>query len=314
MSHPTTLKELAQGRSDLFQIDPRKIDITDGFNVRSQTHIRERAKELQASIKEHGIRTPLVVRMGDDGRAVLCDGHCRLTAVLGLIEAGIDIKLVPCRPEPRHTTEEQRTLDLIIANDSAPLDLLEQGEVFKRLIAYQWTPDEIAKRSGKSRTHVNNCLALVSAPAAVVKAVASGKIAGTLVVELIRKADGDETKLKEQVQEAIDTAAADGKDHASRKHTNIKTAPPVPAGSQTPDWKSTPSGGSGGTGGGGSVPKLTPDQKVERLNKALEELEKDGKELHPIARDTAEAILNFLEGTTDIKPVKTVLLLSTHVQ
>ncbi len=90
------IKDVAQGRSDLYKLDPKLIQIKEGWNSREATDPQNASHiaELAASIKEVGVKKPLVCYMEND-IVYVTDGHCRLQAVMHLIEQGVEIKTVP---------------------------------------------------------------------------------------------------------------------------------------------------------------------------------------------------------------------------
>jgi ParB family transcriptional regulator, chromosome partitioning protein len=68
---------MSQPNAPLIDLD--KIDVTEGFNVRS--HIDEEGIErLAASFRRVGVVQPVVVMTGEDGRFALVAGHRRLRA------------------------------------------------------------------------------------------------------------------------------------------------------------------------------------------------------------------------------------------
>lgn len=216
------LQHLADRRTDVLHIRPDLIDIVPDFNARSQAHIAERVAYLKPLILARGVRRPLDIYKGADDRVKCVDGECRIRAVWELIKEGHDIPTVPCLPGERGATDADRILDLIICNESAPLDLLEQGSVFHRLASeHAIDESDMATRSGKSITHVRNCLALYYAPEEIKDLIRQGLISPSLTIELIKEARGDIEGLIQRVTAAVDTAKAQGKDHATRKHVPV---------------------------------------------------------------------------------------------
>src|SRR5258706_11506390 len=111
------LKDFADGRSDVYKIDPRKLQIRADWNSRDFSdpaniaHIEDLAK----SIAENGVREPLKV-YAEGGTPFVTNGECRLRAVMLLIERGTDIKSVPVMGEDRHANEADRLFTEIICN------------------------------------------------------------------------------------------------------------------------------------------------------------------------------------------------------
>lgn len=151
-----TLKSIASGRKDRYDIDPRLIKRKPGFNVRINFGNME---ELEQSIAEIGVTNPLKVYIDpDDQNPCLIDGDRRLTAVETLIKKGHDIKTVPCISGKWN--EEERVIDMIVSGGSVPLNDLELGIAFIRLINFGYSQVEIGKKVGKNQVDVSNSIAL----------------------------------------------------------------------------------------------------------------------------------------------------------
>ena len=210
-----SLKEIASKRSDVFHISPAELQIKPGWNSRNLSDPENKAhiSSLKMSIREVGVLKPLsVFREGD--KTYISDGHCRHAAVLELLSEGVQILTVPVISEPGRGANEADAL-LKQALDGKPKTAFELGFIFKRLLGYGWTEDQIALRSGKGIQSVRQSLELQSAPVEVQKMVASGRVAPTLAVQVLAK-EGDGAT--QTLAAAIDTAAQQGKTHATAQH------------------------------------------------------------------------------------------------
>lgn len=194
------------GKRDFYPVDPRALKVDASYNVRDMdsADTKEHVAELKGLIKESGVRTPLEVRLEGDDIFVVA-GHCRLAAVMELIGEGIEIKTVPCIPEPKGTGVEERTLNLHLSNNGKPLTALERAKIVKRLHDFGWAPAEIARRMNwKSVASVEQHLSMVALPEPVKQRVRDGKEAATLAVQLekenpefaaeLRRANEEENK------------------------------------------------------------------------------------------------------------------------
>jgi hypothetical protein len=86
------LASLAEGRTDLFRMNPSKIEIREGWNSRDFDHPDNVAhvEALAASIREVGIKEPLAGYM--EGEVfILTNGESRLRAVRKLLAEGVEI-------------------------------------------------------------------------------------------------------------------------------------------------------------------------------------------------------------------------------
>ena len=182
------IKDVAEGRTDLYRIDPRKIQIKDGWNSREANDPAnaEHVAQLAASIKEVGVKKPLVCYMEGDN-VYISDGHCRLQAVMHLIEAGVEIKTVPVIPEDRYANEGDRIFSQIVHNAGKPLTSLEQAKVFKRLVDLGWQQKDIAAKAGITGGRVSQLLELNILPVILQKYIIEGKASANMVLQIYKK-------------------------------------------------------------------------------------------------------------------------------
>lgn len=208
------IKDFIIKRQDLYRVDPDTLIEDKGWNVRLpgpelDAHIRW----LADSIKEQGVKQPLTCYMADDGLHTT-DGHCRLLAVAIAKKEGAEIKTVPVTLEERYSKAEDRVLSMVTRNSGKNLTQLELGEVFKRLLGYGWTINDIAQKVSYTVGHVGNILTLAGASSDVTDLVKNGKVSATLAVDTLRE-EGD--KAGEVLQQAINGAEVEGKKKATKK-------------------------------------------------------------------------------------------------
>lgn len=207
-----SLQDAAIKRVDMYQFDPLKIEVQPGYNVRAfDTANDEEDASLKESIRASGVRTPLTIRTQKEQVFVVA-GHRRLAAVKELIAEGVEIRAIPCLPEAKGTTDEDRVLDLIRSNQGKPLTAMQRAEVFKRLIAFGWDEAEIATKVGCSRGHVGDMLTLASAERDVRQMVQAGEIAATTAIRAIKQEGDDAGSV---LAEAVADAKAAGKKKVS---------------------------------------------------------------------------------------------------
>lgn len=213
------LHEAVLSRGDALRVDPRKLMITPGYNVRDFTTPAAQAalNVLKEAIREQGgVHTPLRVRMSGTEMHIV-EGHRRHKAVMELIAEGMEIQSIPAVAEERHTDDAERTLGLIISNSGEPLTEPEKAEVVRRLKAMGWTNDKICNRLGyKTEQTIANFELWLGAPSAVKAAVASGVMAYSTAVEIARAADGDEAK----AAATLKAAKASAKKRGAKKVTS----------------------------------------------------------------------------------------------
>jgi ParB/RepB/Spo0J family partition protein len=203
-------------------LDPRTIKVEPGYNVRdlSTPEAQEKLRDLAKSIAAIGVQQPLTVRLKGDDVFVVA-GHRRLSATMLAIEGGAEIKTIPCMGEPKGTSDEDRTADLIVSNSSDPLKALEVAAAIKRLIAFGWDAAKIAERCGwGSAQTVDNYLALLSMPEEIKASVRTGEVSPSTAREVVRK-HGD--KAGETLAAAKVQAASEGKSRITTAHVKAST-------------------------------------------------------------------------------------------
>lgn len=127
--------------------------------------------ELSASIKEHGVLQPLLVRPMADGSYRLVAGERRYRAarMAGVTEVPVTI---------REMTDEEESVFALIENlHREDLNAIEEAQGIKTLIdTFGFTQEEAAQKVGKSRTAVTNSLRLLNLPEDISNLVRDGKI------------------------------------------------------------------------------------------------------------------------------------------
>lgn len=143
--------------------------------------------ELADSIREHGIIQPLLVRPLETGGYQLVAGERRWRAarMIGLTEVPVVIKEM--------TETEVMELALIENLQRQDLNPLEEAAGYRELMTtYGLTQDQVAKRVGKSRSAVANCLRLLTVPEEIQPFLRSGQLSAGHVKALAGMSDREE--------------------------------------------------------------------------------------------------------------------------
>lgn len=127
--------------------------------------------DLAASIKAHGILSPLVVRK-EEGRYVVIAGERRLraAALAGLTQVPVLV---------REAADRSTQLELALVENlqRADLDPIEAARGFQRLVdEYGYTQDQVAGAVGKDRSTVANAVRLLKLPEFVLGALREGRV------------------------------------------------------------------------------------------------------------------------------------------
>ena len=230
------LKEMGSRAGDIIMLDPEMIEEKEGYNVRdmeseaTQAYIRQMVDSIHAG---GTAAFPEITVRQEDGKVYVTRGHCRRRAFVIARQEGAEIKGIRAIADTIKGDAEH-TLDLLNSNDGLPLTPLEKATAIKRLISFEWSISEVAKRRGCTPQAISNLLALLDAPAPVVKMVEKGEVSATLAVDTVRK-EGS-MFASDKLQTAVETANKQGKKHATAKHLPKSTTPnpsritPEPAG------------------------------------------------------------------------------------
>lgn len=214
------IKAIAEGRSDVFQINPYLIEVEEGFNARSfdNPEVMDHVNSLALSISKMGVQKPLTIR-NKKNKFYLTDGECRLRATFLAIEKyGAEIRAIPCRVQDRSMSEADAVLSLVVDNNGMSLQPLEQGAVFKRLMSFGWTFADIADKAGITSTRVMQLVDLQGLPDKVKEMIRTGKVAATLAATIAREHDFDEDKTVACLEDAACRATAGGKQRVTARH------------------------------------------------------------------------------------------------
>ena len=130
----------------------------------------EALKELSESIKEHGVFQPIIVKKSVKGYNIIAGERRTKSSEL----AGL--KTVPAIVRD-FSDEEMMQVALLENLQREDLSAIEEAKAYKSIIeSLRLTQDELAKRLGKSRSHITNMLGLLRLPLSVQDMVLYGKI------------------------------------------------------------------------------------------------------------------------------------------
>ncbi len=162
--------------------------------------------ELTASLKEHGLVQPIVVRARGD-RYQLIAGQRRLAAARKLGWAQVAVRVLD--------VDDRQMAEIAIVENlqRRDLDALEKAASFKQYLAtWNCTQDELAKRLSVDRSTVANLIRLLELPPAVQQQLRSGAISMGHARALLPLGDEDEQmRLAERVvAEGLSVRAIEG--------------------------------------------------------------------------------------------------------
>jgi ParB family chromosome partitioning protein len=162
-----------------------------------QFFAKDKIDELAASIKEHGLLEPIVVRRvpGQDKLEIIAgERRWRASQKAGLREVLVVVKDV----SPKAAFE----LALIENVQREDLNPVELAEALDRLVKeHHYTQETLAERLGKDRTTVANSLRLLKLPASVRARVISGELSEGHARALLGAPDA--SKIEELAEKCI---------------------------------------------------------------------------------------------------------------
>lgn len=226
---PVSLKAMAEGKVEgvqkttQFQVDPRIIEVEEGFNARPIDP--EHVTSIKVAYKSGATLPPLFVRV-DSGRIILVDGHHRHAAMMELVAEGEEVLRADCT-QFRGNDAERITL-MLTSSQGKPLTPLEQGVQFKKLGGFGWSVKEIAGKVGKSELHVSDMIALANSNSDVHKLVKDKKVAAHVALSVVKKHGDAAGKV---LAGHLEQATAEGKQKVTnktiRKSASQQAAPPT---------------------------------------------------------------------------------------
>lgn len=145
-------------------------DIKPNSNQPRKTFDEDKLAELAASIEEHGLIQPVVLRKAEKGYEIVA-GERRWRAA-----RKIGVKEIPCII--KELSDEENMLLAIIENmQREDLNPIEEAEGIRQMIdTYGLTQEEVSKSVGKSRPYIANSLRLLRLPEAVRHHVENGNL------------------------------------------------------------------------------------------------------------------------------------------
>jgi ParB family chromosome partitioning protein len=155
-------------RESILEIEVKQIEPNPKQPRR--TFEQSKLEELAASIREHGIVQPLVVRpKGEHYEIVAGERRWRASQLAGLTKV----------PALIRDFSEAETMEIALIENLQREDLnpMEEAEAYRVLIEqYGLTQDELAHRLGKSRPQITNTLRLLQLTPSVRSEVETGRI------------------------------------------------------------------------------------------------------------------------------------------
>ena len=164
-----------------------------------QTFDPDELAELSASIKEHGVLQPVLLRPTGTSpqRYQIVAGERRWRAA--------QLAGVHAIPAVVREIDDRQILELAIIENVQRVDLdpVEEAQGYAQLIeTFEYTQEKLSQIIGKSRSHLANTMRLLSLPASVLALVKGGELTAGHARALI-KAPNAEALAKEAVEKGL---------------------------------------------------------------------------------------------------------------
>ena len=179
----------------------------------------EKIEELAISIKEYGLLQPIVVKKMNGYYAIVA-GERRYKACksLGMKSIQSIVRMY----------EKEKMIQLALIENLQRQDLspIEEANGYLRVMReLDLTQGEVAKKVGKSRSHVTNMLGLLNLPENILALVSSGKISMGHARVLSKLEDKDEVKrlAKAVSKSQMSVRELEGKAKASKRKNPLKS-------------------------------------------------------------------------------------------
>lgn len=201
-------------KTNLFMADLDLIEEEDGFNTREydRPEVKEHIRKLADVYKAGEELPPLLVRVVD-GRILLRDGYCRRRGALLAREEGAEIVRLPIQEVKGDEVEQ--SMVILTSNDGLKLTALERAKVYARLLGMNLTEDEIASRVRKTKTHVQQYLAVYGLPVKLKEYIKADVVSWSLALEMYNEHGSKAVDLLDS-QHSENQAAADASPEANK--------------------------------------------------------------------------------------------------
>lgn len=130
----------------------------------------EALEELSNSIKEHGVFQPIIVKKSIKGYEIIAgERRVKASKMAGLEEIPAIVR--------DFTDEEMMEIALLENLQRENLSAIEESTAYKKLLdQLNLTQEQLAKRLGKSRSHITNMLGLLTLPEDIQDDISKKKI------------------------------------------------------------------------------------------------------------------------------------------
>lgn len=166
------------------------IHIYPGLNVRAETpEYVAHCEAIGRSMYAEGWYDdkPLGGFIGPDGKVYVKDGHSRLRGYDYALTLGCQIDHIPVVVSAgKDFSIQDITIGLVKSNEGRPLQPIEKAVVCRRLSKWGWDSAKIGDRLDMTPRYVDELIALLGAPTALVELVQTGAVSASTAMKAIK--------------------------------------------------------------------------------------------------------------------------------
>jgi ParB family chromosome partitioning protein len=207
-----------------------------------ETVDQETVKGLADSIRESGLLQPLLVRLKEDGRYEIIDGHRRYLALKQLGKTMVDCKVVDVSREDALFKSVESNLQ------RENLNPIEEANAYKLLYDAGFRMEVIGKRLGKDRTYISRMIKLLELPENIKAGVRNRTVTSWTALEflkleskpLMEKVFSEQKNWRFEEAKARIEEALEGKLKPDEKQVLEANGRIVPLGNESEDYYSEP--------------------------------------------------------------------------
>lgn len=174
-------------------------------------------QELAASIKEHGVFQPIIIKKSIKGYEIIAgERRVKASKLAGLDEIPAIIR--------DFSDDEMMEIALLENLQRENLNAIEEANAYKKLLeTLELTQEQLSNRLGKSRSHITNMIGLLNLPEEVQKLLSSKEIS-TGHARIISKLENEEQQIslaKKVVDEGLSVRQLEDITHSNEKFLRV---------------------------------------------------------------------------------------------
>ena len=174
-------------------------------------------QELAASIKEHGVFQPIIIKKSIKGYEIIAgERRVKASKIAGLDEIPAIIR--------DFSDDEMMEIALLENLQRDNLNAIEEANAYKKLLeTLELTQEQLSNRLGKSRSHITNMIGLLNLPEEVQKLLSSKEISAGHA-RIISKLENEEQQIslaKKVVDEGLSVRQLEDITHSNEKFLRV---------------------------------------------------------------------------------------------